>query len=73
MRDEQIKKVRMYLKEVGLSEEQITKQLANPDLLEAYLSQVTSYEENMQKIMAAEMLKEDNVNVEFTDNNSKRK
>ena len=73
MRDEQIKKVRMYLKEVGLSEEQIAKQLANPDLLEAYLSQVTSYEENMQKIMAAEMLKEDNVNVEFTDNNSKSK
>ena len=73
MRDEQIKKVRMYLKEVGLSEEQIAKQLANPDLLEAYLSQVTSYEENMQKIMAAEMLKEDNVSVEFTDNNFKRK
>ena len=73
MRDEQIKKVRMYLKEVGLSEEQITKQLANPDLLEAYLSQVTSYEENMQKIMAAEMLKEDNVSVEFTDSNFKRK
>ena len=73
MRDEQIKKVRMYLKEVGLSEEQIAKQLANPDLLEAYLSQVTSYEENMQRIMAAEMLKEDNVSVEFTDNNFKRK
>ena len=73
MRDEQIKKVRMYLKEVGLSEEQIARQLANPDLLEAYLSQVTSYEENMQKIMAAEMLKEDNVSVEFTDNNFKRK
>ena len=73
MRNEQIKKVRMYLKEVGLSEEQIAKQLANPDLLEAYLSQVTSYEENMQRIMAAEMLKEDNVSVEFTDNNFKRK
>lgn len=73
MRDEKIKKVRMYLKEVGLSETEIAKQLANPDLLEAYLSQVNAYEENMQRIMAAEMLKDDNVNVEFTDNNLKSK
>ena len=72
MRDNQITKVKMYLKEVGLSEEEITRQLANPDLLEAYLSQVTSYEENMQRIMAAEMLKEDNVKVELASENRKK-
>ncbi len=72
MRDNQITKVKMYLKEVGLSEEEITRQLANPDLLEAYLSQVTSYEENMQRIMAAEMLREDNVKVELKSENRKK-
>ncbi len=66
MKEEQIKKVRMYLKVIGLSDEEINKQLSNEPLMEAYLSQVNSYEENMRHIMVGEMLKDDNIQVNQT-------
>ncbi len=72
MLDEQVKKIRSYLKMIGLGDEEIDKQLSNKALMDAYLSQVSSYEQNMRNIMASEMLKEENVNVEIS-NHGKNK
>lgn len=73
MLDEQVKKVRSYLKMIGLGDEEIDKQLSNKALMDAYLSQVSSYEQNMRNIMASEMLKDENVEVDITDNVPKTK
>ncbi len=73
MLDEQVKKVRSYLKMIGLGDEEIDKQLSNKALMDAYLSQVSSYEQNMHNIMASEMLRDENVEVDITDNVPKTK
>lgn len=73
MLDEQVKKVRSYLKMIGLGDEEIDKQLSNKALMDAYLSQVSSYEQNMRNIMASEMLRDENVEVDITDNVPKTK
>ena len=49
MQQENLEKIVKYLRTVGLSEEQIIKQLANKALVESYLSQGDAYDKAIQE------------------------
>lgn len=49
MNQEKLEKIVKYLRKVGLSEEQINKQLSNKALVDNYLSQISAYDRAIQE------------------------